>query len=107
MIIGRIRAGEVATESRVECEIRFERRTQRTHNIYAVTGSTHRLTADPNGFLLGGFLPAWMAGERRVRIEDPVCPLLAANLRLASSLDEGLVQGSGAGTSHRVRLRLP
>jgi hypothetical protein len=38
---------------------------------------------DPNALLLACLLPAWRAGERRVRIEGPLCPTLLLNLRAA------------------------
>ena len=39
--------------------------------------------ADPNGFLLACYLPAWHAGERRVSLDQAVCPILRANLSSA------------------------
>jgi hypothetical protein len=36
---------------------------------------------DPNAFLVGCVLPAWHAGERRVRIDGTLCPVLCSNIR--------------------------
>jgi hypothetical protein len=85
MIIQKIRPVESDTGNGIEAEIRFETAKQDAHNIFAVTDATHRLTMDPNAFLLGAFLPAWNAGEQRIRVDAPVCPLLVANLSIVAS----------------------
>jgi hypothetical protein len=85
MIIQKIRPIESETGNGVEADIRFETAKQDAHSIFAVTDGAHQLTADPNGFLLGAFLPAWNAGEQRIRIDAPVCPLLVANLSIVAS----------------------
>jgi hypothetical protein len=36
---------------------------------------------DPNAFLIACLLPAWRAGERRVKIGGSICPVLSGNLR--------------------------
>jgi hypothetical protein len=38
---------------------------------------------DPNAFLTAAVLPAWRAGERRIRVDSPLCPVLCENLRAA------------------------
>lgn len=85
MIIEKIRLIESETGPGVQADIRFETAKQDAHSIFAITDHSHRLTADPNGFLLGAFHPAWTAGERRIRIEGAVCPLLVGNLSIAAS----------------------
>lgn len=85
MVIDRIQSSE-HNGCTVECEIRFETGPGRSEHIVARTEPPYRLDADPNGFLLGAYLPAWTAGESRIGIEGSVCPLLAANLTIASSI---------------------
>jgi hypothetical protein len=86
MIIEKIRRSDTAPASHVECEIRAETGEGGTTRIFASTEPPYTLQPDPNAFLLGAFLPAWMAGERRIRVEAPICPLLAANLIIAGSI---------------------
>jgi hypothetical protein len=86
MIIDRIRPIQTDTGTGIECDIRFETLRRDAHTIFVVADAPHTLTVDPNGFLLGAFLPAWTAGERRIRIEGAVCPSLSANLSIAASL---------------------
>jgi hypothetical protein len=59
-------------------EMRFERR-----------GSPEPLADDLHPFLLGAIVPAWRAGERRVRVEGRVCPRLRDGLRAATALLSG------------------
>lgn len=54
--------------------------------LYVETDRAGLLAADPNACLLAAFLPAWAAGERRIRVEGTICPLLAENLRIAASI---------------------
>jgi hypothetical protein len=35
---------------------------------------------DPNAFFVSVFLPAWSAGEKRIRVEGSLCPVLINNL---------------------------
>jgi len=42
------------------------------------------LDADPNAFLVAGYLPALRHGERRLRIDGAVCPSLAGGLARAA-----------------------
>ena len=85
MIIDKIRSSDTDGCSNVECEVRLETHGKGSQYIFARTEPPHTLEADPNGFLLGAFLPAWAAGESRIHIEGAICPLLAANLRIAAS----------------------
>jgi hypothetical protein len=86
MIIDKIGRSERDGCSNVECEIRLESGNGGSHRIFASTEPPQTLEADPNGFLLGAFLPAWTAGESRIRIEGPICPVLSANLTVAASV---------------------
>jgi len=85
MIIDKIRSADADGCSNVECEVTLETRDGGPQYIFARTEPPHTLEADPNGFLLGAFLPAWAAGESRIRLEGAVCPMLAANLTIAAS----------------------
>ena len=89
VIIDEIRTTQTGAGPGVACKVHFENGARETHDIFAVTEQPHELTADSNGFLLGAFLPAWTARERRIKIEAPVCPLLSANLAIAASLFRG------------------
>ena len=85
MIIDKIRSADADGCSNVECEVTLETRDGGPQYIFARTEPPHTLEADPNGFLLGAFLPAWAAGESRIRLQGAVCPMLAANLTIAAS----------------------
>jgi hypothetical protein len=84
MLIDRIRRDPDGR--RIECRVTFETGERQSHTVFASTAAPQTLEADPNGFLLGAFLPAWTAGESRIRIDGAVCPLLAANLSIAASM---------------------
>ena len=43
---------------------------------------------DPNGFLIASILPAWHAGEKRVKIDEALCPVLCSNLNSAMTMLE-------------------
>lgn len=75
-------SGLIAEDDRVRAEVRWEEAGRDTQEIF-VQGQD--LSADPNGFLILCFLPAWHAGERRIVIEGGgICPVLRANLAAAS-----------------------
>lgn len=44
------------------------------------------VAAEPDAFLIAGYLPAARHGERRIRIEGPVCPVLADGLARVSAV---------------------
>src|SRR5690349_8585858 len=77
MIVSGIRA----EEDGIHADVRWEDTDRPPLDLY-VRGPD--LRADPNGFLLLCFLPAWQAGERRVAIEGGICPVLKANLSAAA-----------------------
>lgn len=89
MVIDDIRSAATGAGRAVECRIAFEGGGRAAHDIFVRTDAPHTLSEDPGGFLLGAFLPAWIAGERRVRVAGAVCPRLAANLTIAASLVRG------------------
>ncbi len=85
MIIHNIQSSDTDGCSNVQCEITLEADGRESQHIFASTAPPQTLEADPNGFLLGAFVPAWAAGESRIRIEGAICPLLAANLTIVAS----------------------
>lgn len=89
MIIDRLRTIDANGERRVEARVWFEDGSPRDEVVFASVAGAARPAVDPNGFLLGGFLPAWLAGERRIVVEGAVCPLLVANLGIAASMLSG------------------
>ena len=85
MLIDRIQSHDIDGCSTAECRVALEAGERRSLRIFASTQPPQVLEADPNAFLVGTFLPAWAAGETRIRIEGTICPLLAANLTIAAS----------------------
>ncbi len=83
MIIDRIRRLDATS---VACDARFEGRRKDAHALFVRTEAPHSLEADPNGFLIGAFIPAWLSRETRIRVDGAICPLLAANLSIAARL---------------------
>jgi len=55
------------------------------------------IAGEPDVFLIAGYLPAARHGERRIRIEGPVCPLLADGLARVSELVD-FWRGRGPGS---------
>lgn len=93
MIISGIRTSQTEPGSLVEARVRFERPGAADEQVFVSSDGETPLTGDPNGLLLATFVPAWIAGERRLVIEGAVCPLLAANLRVAASILSGWYGG--------------
>jgi hypothetical protein len=84
VIIDRIRPSDADGRAGVECDVRFESGRAGARALFVRTEPPHTLTPDPGGFLVGAFLPAWTAGEKRIRIDGAVCPVLASNLAIAA-----------------------
>ena len=40
------------------------------------------LWADPNAMILAVYLAAWRAGEERIQIDEPICPVLFQNMKV-------------------------
>ncbi|WP_217914442.1 hypothetical protein [Miltoncostaea marina] len=83
MIVGPVAERATDGARRVEARIAWEDAPRAEQTLYYEVGPDHAapLTADPNAFLVGAVLPAWHAGERRVRVEGPLCPMLLDQLR--------------------------
>lgn len=89
MIISGVRFAETDRGGVVETRIRLERRGAVDEHFFVQVEGEGRIAADPNGMLLAAFVPAWLAGERRIVVEGTVCPLLVANLRMAAAVLAG------------------
>jgi hypothetical protein len=66
-----------------------------SYDVYVETEREGLLTNDANGWLLAAYMPAWEMGEKEIVIEGVVCPVLVANLKLASSLFALWYKGMG------------
>ena len=71
--------------SRVVASVRFEDSERPDFAYFAETTPdfTPALRPDPNALLIACILPAWGAGERRIRIDSPLCPLLTRDMLAA------------------------
>ncbi|MCK6690764.1 MAG: hypothetical protein L6Q97_01540 [Thermoanaerobaculia bacterium] len=67
---------------RVEADIRWEEKPSAPFRFFIQTEARHKDTfwADPNAMLIAALLPAWQAGEKRIRVEGTLCPVLADKL---------------------------
>ncbi len=67
---------------RVEATITWESCGRPEQTVFYETGPEHSapLMPDPNAFLVGLILPAWHQGERRIRVEGALCPMLMDQL---------------------------
>ncbi|MFC1715266.1 hypothetical protein ACFL6S_16475 [Candidatus Poribacteria bacterium] len=79
---------DLHTESdvvRAEAQITWEEvdRSPITLFFEVDAGFQDAFWADPNGFLLAAILPAWHAGEKRLKIDGSLCPVLCNNLESA------------------------
>lgn len=68
---------------RVEARIGWEDSARPEQTLFYEVGPDHSapLAADPNAFLVGAILPAWHRGERRIRVEGGLCPMLVDQIR--------------------------
>jgi hypothetical protein len=63
---------------RVEAIVTWEEGDRPSLRLFFEVDEAHAgmLSAEPNAFLVMGVLPAWHQGERRLRVQGPVCPML-------------------------------
>ena len=68
---------------RVEATLEWENNKQPPFRFFIQTEEKYEESfwPDPNALLLAVIFPAWGAGERRVRVEETLCPVLSRNLR--------------------------
>jgi hypothetical protein len=71
--------------ARVEAEITWEATNEGLFKLFAEAPEEvgDALWPDPNALVTACILPAWRANERRVRFEEPLCPVLRCNLEVA------------------------
>lgn len=69
----------------VEARVTFEKVDKPPFTLFIETDPQFQeaLWADPNAFLIGCVLPAWRIGERRVKVEGSLCPVLCHNISVA------------------------
>lgn len=71
-----------ADQDQVSAQVKWEEADREDLSLF-VQGKD--LVADPNAFLILSFLPAWLAGEKRIVVEGgDICPVLQANLAAVS-----------------------
>ena len=70
---------------RVEARVIFEDTERPPVNLFFETSDDYRdsMHPDPNALLVSCLIPAWREGESRVLVDEPLCPILAFNLRAA------------------------
>ena len=85
MLVSEIGLHECAQLSRVAARISFEESDRPAFDLFAETLASFRraFTPDPNALLLACILPAWRAGERRIFLDGPLCPVLVRDILAA------------------------
>ena len=83
MIVSDIRKRCEGGVARVEARVAWEYVDAPPLLAYVETLDTlaSALTPDPNAFLVACLLPAWRLGERRLRIEGELCPVLCERVK--------------------------
>jgi hypothetical protein len=96
MIIDNLRKLEAPGVSRIVATVHWEDSPRPPQEIFFEVDASRSdgLTPDPNAILTGCYLPAIRAGERRVRLAGPVCPVLRDGLAVAASLLQSWYGGS-------------
>ena len=82
MIISNVNKSTTNNRTRVSADVIWENCDRPTRNIYIETEAEfgEDLNYNPNSFVLGTILPAMFHGERRLKIEGKVCPILRNGL---------------------------
>ena len=85
MYISAINMCSEAGVARVEAHIAWEETEHPPFSLFAETDTQVQkaLWADPNAFVVACILPAWRSGERRVKVDGSLCPVLFRNVRTA------------------------
>lgn len=83
MIVSGIDVSDRDGVRRVAARIAWESCGRPDQAVFYETGPDHAapLVPDPNAFLVGLVLPAWHQGERRIRIDGALCPMLVDQLQ--------------------------
>jgi len=73
---------------RVEAQIIWEDVERAAFRLFVETDVRHadQFWPDPNAFLIACLVPAWQAGERRIKVDDALCPVLCENARGAMAI---------------------
>ena len=69
---------------RASADVIWEQAKKNPLNFFVEAPEEHEdaFWADPNAFLLATYLAAWHAGEERIQIDEPLCPVLFQNLKV-------------------------
>ncbi|HEY1251817.1 MAG TPA: hypothetical protein VGH97_11555 [Thermoanaerobaculia bacterium] len=96
MRISHLRLERSAAGARASARVTFEDAPRPPLELFFETDSRGRddLSPEPEAFLTACALPAIRSGERRIRIEDAVCPRLAEGLATAAALLQGWYGGA-------------
>jgi hypothetical protein len=73
---------------RAEAQINWEDSNKSPFDLFVGTERHFQdvFWADSNAFLIGCILPAWRLGERRIKIDGILCPVLCQNIKAALSV---------------------
>jgi hypothetical protein len=82
MLVSEIDLHKCAELSRVAARVSFEESDRPGFDLFAETQASFRraFKPDPNALLLACLLPAWRAGERRILVDGPLCPVLVRDI---------------------------
>lgn len=88
MVITDLRRATVDGMERASATVAWEDSDRPQREIFFATEPSFAadLEANPNAFLLAAYIPAWIHGERRVRVDGSLCKRLRAGMRAASGL---------------------
>jgi len=83
MIICKLNQINTDATVRVEAQLKWEDSNRPPFTFFVQTDEAFQdaFWPDPNSFLIGSFLSAWHAGERRILVEGSLCPALVSNLQ--------------------------
>jgi hypothetical protein len=84
MRITNIRLQNIDGFTRASADITWEQANKPPLNFFVEAPEQYArgLWADPNAILLAVYLAAWHAGEQRIEIDQPVCPVLFQHLKV-------------------------
>jgi hypothetical protein len=84
MIVTNIKLKRVDGFVRASADVIWEQAKKEPLDFFVETPEEYESAfwADPNAFLLAVYLAAWHAGEERIRIDEPICPVLFQNLKV-------------------------
>jgi hypothetical protein len=85
MLINEINLRDESGRMRAEALVTWEEANRPPLKFFVETDAGFRsgFWCDPNGFLVAAILPAWHAGERRVKVDGSICPILNSKIKAA------------------------